>query len=693
MKSIHLFGGAVLRAGAEPLTGPPAQRHRVALLALLAASWPQVVTRDRAQALLWPEQHTTGARRLLNLAVHVLRRALGETVIRSAGDALLFDPAAVHCDLNVFRAALAGGRTDAAVRGWSGPFLAGFHLAGSPGFDEWAEEERTRCNLEYANALLDCAQRQAADADVHAHVATCRRLVALDPFSAAYALRLMGALDAAGDRSGALRHLAEHEQRLRAELGVGPGAELIALADRMRATNATSAGTPRAADASVVAIIVATSRREHAAVADEFHDRLASRLLRLRSVRVAAQPVPSLRFAHALDVSRLRADAVLEATLACSAAGFRLKVRLVDARSGTFLLLREWEGATLDEVAESATEGVARALTRRPELAAVAPGETRQEVDALIARGHHFRGSRSVDALLKAVACFESACTLEPASAAAWAGAAGTYAVIGFNHASPPREAFALARQAARRALSLDPASTEAHATLGCMAKFLDWDWKTAERELRNAVHVDPASSLAHQWLGNYLLMRAYWPEALAAKLRAARAAPESATAAAGVGWLLHSKGEHERGIQYLDEALHLDPQHAPAHHWRASALLELDRCDEAADTMRTAVRLSPAAPSLAASLAYALARGGARSEAQAMLDGITSQRRERYVPACSIARIHLALGRPAEALRWLDVAARERSPTMSLLRVDPQFAPLQESAGFQRLLSRVGHA
>ena len=43
-------------------------------------------------ALLWPEKDTSSARRLLNLAVHVLRAALGEGVIASTGDALLFSP-------------------------------------------------------------------------------------------------------------------------------------------------------------------------------------------------------------------------------------------------------------------------------------------------------------------------------------------------------------------------------------------------------------------------------------------------------------------------------------------------------------------------------------------------------------------------------------------------------------------------
>src|ERR1041385_1859046 len=90
-----------------PLSGPPAHRRRIALLALIVASWPQPLSRDRAMALLWPERDVANARRLLNLAVHVLRSALGEDAIVSAGDGLLFNPTQGSCDLHELRVAIA----------------------------------------------------------------------------------------------------------------------------------------------------------------------------------------------------------------------------------------------------------------------------------------------------------------------------------------------------------------------------------------------------------------------------------------------------------------------------------------------------------------------------------------------------------------------------------------------------------
>src|SRR3954471_366609 len=120
MITVQLLGGACLRAGDAPLNGPPAQRHRIALLTLIVAAWPRPLSRERAMALLWPERDTANARRLLNLAVHVLRGALGEGAIASTGDGLLLNPSRLRCDLHELRSAIAAVDAERIVRLYAG---------------------------------------------------------------------------------------------------------------------------------------------------------------------------------------------------------------------------------------------------------------------------------------------------------------------------------------------------------------------------------------------------------------------------------------------------------------------------------------------------------------------------------------------------------------------------------------------
>ena len=232
--SAQLLGGACLRVGELPLSGPPVQRHRIALLALVVAAWPQPLSRDRAMALLWPERDTANARRLLNLAVHVLRSALGEGAVVSTGDGLLLQPAHLSCDVHDLREAIAARDPDRIVQAYTGHLLDGFHLDGSLEFGYWLDERRAELTHAYVGALLAVAEAQERSGDAHSRVGTCRRLVTVDPHSPVYAQALMHALDAAGDRAAAMRHASDYAQRMQRDLELGPATEVMALAERYR---------------------------------------------------------------------------------------------------------------------------------------------------------------------------------------------------------------------------------------------------------------------------------------------------------------------------------------------------------------------------------------------------------------------------------------------------------------------------
>ena len=71
---LRTFGGLSLHAGNRAVAGLAAQRKRLALLALLAASGERGLSRDRIQAYLWPNVDTEHARNALYQFIHVLRR-------------------------------------------------------------------------------------------------------------------------------------------------------------------------------------------------------------------------------------------------------------------------------------------------------------------------------------------------------------------------------------------------------------------------------------------------------------------------------------------------------------------------------------------------------------------------------------------------------------------------------------------
>ena len=234
MPLLRLLGGVFLDGKHGGLTGRAAQRHRLALLAILAVSHPRPVGRDKLMAYLWPESDTRHARNLLNQAVHALRRALGKNAIRSEGDELELNPEIITADVWLFEEALAASDPQRAVDLYRGPFLDGFFLGDSLEFERWSGSERDRLQRAYLKALEELAEGASAQGDWQAAADWWRRLAAEEPYNSHITLRFMEVLEAAGDRAGAINQARVHSELLRTEFEAEPSPEVVALAERMR---------------------------------------------------------------------------------------------------------------------------------------------------------------------------------------------------------------------------------------------------------------------------------------------------------------------------------------------------------------------------------------------------------------------------------------------------------------------------
>lgn len=241
--SLKLFGSPTL-VGDDglPVVGPAIQRHRVALLALLALAPRNVAGRDWLMAHLWPESDLERARSLLNQAVYQLRRTLGDATLVSLNDELGLDIERIDVDVVRFTDGLAREETAAAVALYRGPLMDGFHLGGAA-FDEWLERHRGHLAARYGRALESLAEAATAAGDHAGAVTWWRARADHDPYDSRVAVRLMEALGAAGNPAGALLHARKHEDRIRREFGIDLPAEVAAERERLR-TRERPPGSP-----------------------------------------------------------------------------------------------------------------------------------------------------------------------------------------------------------------------------------------------------------------------------------------------------------------------------------------------------------------------------------------------------------------------------------------------------------------
>jgi TolB-like protein/DNA-binding SARP family transcriptional activator len=241
MLFLRLLGGPSLSRDGRALAGPATQRHRLALLALLATSRARPQSRDKLVGWLWPERDVERARNLLNQSVHALRREIGEAGIISVQDELRLDPAAIACDVVAFEDASAARDFERAIGLYTGPFLDGFHLPGAAEFEHWADGERDRLRRSYARCLESFAEAAEERGEWSSAVERWRDLLSEEPYNGHVTLRLMKALEEAGDRAGALQQARLHTLLLQQEFEAEPDPDVVALADRLRTAPANAA--------------------------------------------------------------------------------------------------------------------------------------------------------------------------------------------------------------------------------------------------------------------------------------------------------------------------------------------------------------------------------------------------------------------------------------------------------------------
>jgi TolB-like protein/DNA-binding SARP family transcriptional activator/Flp pilus assembly protein TadD len=206
----------------------------LALLALLAASGGGGVSRDKLIAYLWPEADEERGRHLLSNSLYMLRQALGEDALGGAGDVVRLDVSRVGCDARDFEDAIARGELQRAVSLYTGPFLDGFFLADAPEFERWATRERERLTAVYARALESIAESAESERDFTTAAEWWKARAVHDLLDSRVALRLMRALDAAGNRAGALQHASVHQRLLHEELGLQLTPEIAELVEQLR---------------------------------------------------------------------------------------------------------------------------------------------------------------------------------------------------------------------------------------------------------------------------------------------------------------------------------------------------------------------------------------------------------------------------------------------------------------------------
>lgn len=224
---LHLFHSPRLQVGGvEHALAPQLPSWLLAWLAVRGRTVP----REQACGVFWPERSDSEAQQNLRVNLYRLReqlRAFGaEAALQVERTQLQLD---LPSDVADFRAAVVRGDGEAALAACPGRLLGDWAPRGLSAFQDWLELERAeteRLCRRFVIAALQGTPPFSATA-----LETARRLAGDDPLDEELHVAWLSALVQSGQVRAAVDAGRALTERMRAELGVAPGAQLQRLVD------------------------------------------------------------------------------------------------------------------------------------------------------------------------------------------------------------------------------------------------------------------------------------------------------------------------------------------------------------------------------------------------------------------------------------------------------------------------------
>jgi TolB-like protein/DNA-binding winged helix-turn-helix (wHTH) protein len=391
---------------------------------------------------------------------------------------------------------------------------------------------------------------------------------------------------------------------------------------------------------------------------------------------------------------QLGADAVVEGTVMRSADKVRITAQLIDARTDQHLWADSYERDLRDVL--KLQDEVARRIAGEIGTNLISEGQQRptrgHEVDPVVhesyLRGNFYWNQLNCDGFKKARQYFEEAVSRDPDFARAYVGLAETYFTLAdWGCSQPEHEFVAKSKAAALKALELDPSLGEAHAWLGKLAFFYEWDFPKAESELKRAIELSPNYPESHMIYAVFLVTTGRRDLGLAEMTKAHDIDPVSQLPNVISVVVFYLARQYDAAITQGEKTIELYPNSLGTYDWLEPAYEQKGLYDQASTAFLKRKELAGVPQDQLSVWRTAYRESGMRGLWQKEL-GIA--KKNPTPDACWLALIHAHLGNREQALEFLTQASQQHCSGPHTTVADPIFDDLRQDPSFKELSARL---
>jgi TolB-like protein/DNA-binding winged helix-turn-helix (wHTH) protein len=421
------------------------------------------------------------------------------------------------------------------------------------------------------------------------------------------------------------------------------------------------------------------------AFSDGLTDEVAASISHVDGVRVAGRHSAYVYKGKHADLreigSRLNVEAVVEGSVQRVGDRTHVAVELNRTRDGFTVWSQTFDGTTGDffQIESQIASSIARALARK---ISNNPSKADPEAHALYLEARYLWNQRNYPSELKSVDLMQQAIARDPNYALAWAGLADSLISIGNVEEVNPAAYLPRARDAALKALQLDPSLAEAHAALGNVACHYDYDWPTAEREYKRALELNQSYPSAHQYYALGLMAHGRLDEAEAQLAIARRLDPLAYIVDVDLAMVRKYQHNYDGVIAVSKSILARDPDFFLAYNMLTTGYFLEHRYPEYLE----AASHQPGSDETTRDVAK-----GNLQEARRDLQKLIGQSRAGLVRPSHVVHAANHLHDRELSLEWLEKSYEHHDYWELFINVDPEFDWLHDEPRFQALVRKLG--
>jgi len=411
----------------------------------------------------------------------------------------------------------------------------------------------------------------------------------------------------------------------------------------------------------------------------------------------------------------LQVDALVEGTVSRSGNHVRITANLVQASPERHLWADSYESQVGDiltvqtQVAQAVAREIQVKLTPAEQklLSSARPVNPEAHDDYL--KGRYLCQKDTREGLDKAIPYFQKATSEAPDDPLGYAGLAvcyslGAWAGDMFANDPAPKDFLPNARDAALKALQLDPNLAEAHTALADVRMVLERDWAAAESEFKQAIRLNPSYSPAHVWYAHYLVVTGRPDEGIAEANRALELDPFSEFTRDFAEWASMLAGGYDLAVQQSRKSMEMAPEFPWAPYDLGQAYEGMGRSDEAIQAYLKAEEVFGMKQDRLRELQKVYQQAGAKGYWRKTLELCEKEFRQPrkfaiisgfgycdYMQNVDAAAIYVRLGDYEAAFRYLEKADRNREGDILYLNADWHWDPIRSDPRFRDLTRRMG--